>query len=149
VAVFAITNAPADAACLQITVVGSRTVVKSFSLSPGQDTIFTLTGLPVGAVVFSEQAFAQDCSAVTASSVATWVSDPVPATITPGVVAQVMITLHRNGEAVVSTNFDDSMSSADGGTGGDAGGPPPMCAAFYDDSTLPLLGPGGVRPPLP
>src|SRR5262245_14589195 len=89
VAVFAITNAPSDAACLQITAAGSRTVVKSFSLSPGQDAVFTLSGLPVGNVVFSELAFAQDCSAVTASSVPTWVSDPVPATITPGVVAQV------------------------------------------------------------
>jgi hypothetical protein len=165
VAVVAITNAPADAACLQITVAGSRTVTQSFDLTPGQSTIFTLTGLPVGSVVFSEVAFAVACASVGPGSVPTWISDPVPTTIVPGVVAHVTIVLHRSGQAVVTTDFSDddggtggtAGTGGTGGTGGAAGsggtggtgGGGMMCTFFFDDSTLPLLQPGGVRPPLP
>jgi hypothetical protein len=147
-AVFAITNAPGDAACLQASVDGSRAVSQQFPLIPGQNTTFTLQGLPVGSVVFSEQAFAESCTAVTPASIPTWLSDPLTTTLTAGVPAQVTIVLRRNGQATVTSDFDDdagATSDADAGAG-DAG---PMCQYFFDDSTLPLLGPGGVRPPLP
>jgi hypothetical protein len=100
--------------------------------------------------VFSEQAFGVACSQVTPASAPTWLGVPVSTTLTPGVVAHVTIVLHRNGQAVVSSDFqDDASAPRDGGQDGagpEAGG---SCTFFYDDSTLPLLGPGGVRPPLP
>jgi hypothetical protein len=137
IATFALASAPADAVCLQVTVTGSRQVVRSIDLTAGQSTTFTLTGLPLGMVTFAESAFGVACAAVTPDSVPTWISDPVPATLVAGVAAHVTIVLHRNaGQAIVTSDFQDddggitvddggapvdSGTSGDAGTGGDAG----------------------------
>lgn len=145
IAQLAVNNAPGDVGCLQTMVTGSRTVQQQFPLMPGESAVFTLQGLPVGSVVFTQQAFASDCASVTASSLPTWLSDPVSATLTAGVPAQITIVLRRNGQATVTSDFnDDGMSPPDAGAGGGGN----MCQYFFDDSTLPL-GPGGTRPPLP
>src|SRR5262249_51804895 len=107
IAMLSIVKAPGDATCLQITVAGSRIVQNSFDLSPGQDAVFKLQGLPTGSVVFSEQAFGIACSLVNSSSVPTWLGGPVTVTLTPGVVANVTIVLRRNGQAIVTSDFQE------------------------------------------
>jgi hypothetical protein len=152
VAVLAVTAAPSDATCLQVTVTGSRTVQNSFSLTPGQNAVFTLKGLPIGNVVFTELAFDTACSAVTSASTPTWLSDPVTTTLVPGVVASVTVVLRRNGQAIVTSDFEDDSGAPDAAVGTPDAGPESgvgaACTFFYDDTTLPLLTGGGL-PPLP
>lgn len=122
-AVLAITQVPSDVSCVQVTVAGSRTVVRKFDVAPGSSSIMTLSGLPTGNVTFSEDAFDAACSAVGASSVPTWVSEQVPAVLTPGAVTQVAIALRHNGQAIVTTDFigDDAGAAGAPGTGGATG----------------------------
>lgn len=125
VARLSLTNAPADAPCLQITVAGTRTVVDSFPLTPGESTTFVLRGLPLGSDLFSGAAYPTSCDAVTPSSVANWISDPVAATLAAGIVVDVALVMHRDGRANVSIDFQDDpdagMGRADGGQLADAG----------------------------
>jgi hypothetical protein len=118
-------NAPPDASCLQVQAVGGRSVTKSFDLIPGQQAVFTLNGLALGPNTFTEQAFASSCAAVTASSVATWLSDPAIATLQAGVVTNLTVVLHRNGQVVITSDFQDDP----GGSCSPAGGP---CATAAD-----------------
>ena len=102
--------APVDARCVVITVTPAMgaVVTRQFSVSPGQSTVFDLTGLPTGDVTMSEQAFTQACSAVTAMTAPTWIADPVMVTLQPGLPVNVTFNLHRvdaGGQATVDTNF--------------------------------------------
>jgi hypothetical protein len=119
---FAIEQAPPDALCLQVTVTGSRSVQRSVDIVPGGSTSFTLSGLPIGSDVFVEQAFAVACGAVDSSSVPTWVSDPVTATLTAGVVADITIVLHHNGQASVTSTFEGDPDGGADAAAGDGGG---------------------------
>jgi hypothetical protein len=110
VASMSIVKAPADGTCLQVTVVGSRIVKRSFDLVPDQTTIITVRGLPLGTDTFTELAFAGSCSAVTPSSIPTWASEPTIATLDPGSVAEVSIVLHRNGQANITSDFVDDAA---------------------------------------
>lgn len=106
-ATFELAAAPADASCLQIAIAGSRSSTRLIDLTPGQATTFTLNGLPLGAVTFTESAFSVACASVTSSSIATWQSDPTPATLQAGVAANVTVVLRRNGTAHVTSDFQD------------------------------------------
>src|SRR5580765_3736531 len=68
-ATFALAAAPTDASCLQVVVAGSRTVTRLIGLMPGQSTVFSLNGLPLGNDTFTESAFAQPCGMLPASAV--------------------------------------------------------------------------------
>ncbi|MFT3770416.1 MAG: hypothetical protein QM820_33735 [Minicystis sp.] len=109
-----IVSAPPDAACLDITVMGSTTASAQHDLAPGQTTIFQESNLPTGDVVFAAQAFAESCDAVTPTSVATWVSDPVPVTLIPGQNPKVPIDMHRNNGAQVIVDFQDGQCLPEG-----------------------------------
>lgn len=106
----AIVQVPADVRCASVVVTGNRTVQKSFDLVPGQASTLTLTQLPVGAVTFSASAFDSACSAVTPTSVANWLSEPVPTTLASNVATDVTLKLKRNGRANVNLDFDDGPS---------------------------------------
>jgi hypothetical protein len=123
VAVFALSTVPSDVSCLSLTVAGSRPVTLSVDVTPDEPATFTVRGLPIGTDTFTEVAFGSACASVTSASVATWVGDPVVATLVAGVVARVNIVLRHNGQAVVTTTFDTDGDALqpDGGAGG-AGG---------------------------
>jgi alpha-tubulin suppressor-like RCC1 family protein len=114
-ATIAITQAPADVSCLRVTVTGSRTEVRLLDVTPGQSTVFTLSGLPLGLDVFTGDAFTPGCGALGMAPVPSWVSDPVQATLAAGVAADVTLTLHHTGAGSVSIDFPPD------GTGGAAG----------------------------
>ncbi|HEY7373869.1 MAG TPA: hypothetical protein VIF57_17035 [Polyangia bacterium] len=122
----ALSSVPADATCVQIVAAGNRTVTRNFAAAAGSTVMFTMTGLPVGQVNFTANAFAGSCPP-SASAVANWVSDAI-FTVTIGVSPPALVTLNlvRNGGAVVSVGFDDGpdggATSADGGGAG-GGGP--------------------------
>jgi hypothetical protein len=118
----AITNAPADASCLRITVEGSRTDVRSFPLSPGAKATFRLSALPVGTDTFSAEAFPVACGKINAGVTPTWISEPVTETIRAGKVSHVALLMIHNGGASVGVDFDDdnapTAEPADGKCGG-------------------------------
>ena len=159
----AIAQAPTDALCLRITVTGTRTAGRSVDLATGQSTgALTLGGLPLGTSTFSADAFAVACSAVAPSSVATWVAAPVTVTLFAGVTANVSLVMRRNGQAVVSVDFEDDAPPAGPtvlfgqdwsnasllSTSGDWSGVPGIIGYLGDTSSVPpgtdpqtLLGP--------
>jgi virginiamycin B lyase len=83
--------APPDARCLQVKVVGTATVTQSFDVVPEETSVLTLRNLPVGNLTVSATAFNVACSAVAATTVATYVADPVMVTVMPP--APVTLTL--------------------------------------------------------
>src|SRR5262249_10862312 len=103
----AVTNAPADVACLRVDVAGSRNVTRQFDIAPGQSTVFTLTGLPLGNDTFTEQALAVACSQMADAGAANWASDPTTALVRSGVVTDLTIVLRRNGMVKVTSDFQD------------------------------------------
>jgi hypothetical protein len=112
VARVSLTNAPTDARCLQITVVGVRTVQRSVDLSPGDTSVLMLRGLPLGSDTFTGLAYGTVCSSVEATAAATWQSDSVVASISLQSVADVSLIMRRmGGQANVSVDFQDEDDS--------------------------------------
>ena len=105
-------SAPTDARCIVVTATPpspATAVVKQISLVPGQTTVFTLTGLPVGAMTLSEQVFNVACS-MTSGKTPTWIADPIMVTLVLGTPLPVTFTLRRadaGGQTSITTNFPD------------------------------------------
>ncbi len=89
-----LTSAPADAVCVRIVVVGARRTAKR-DFDVGAGTVFSLTALPIGDVVFFADAFGSTCGSLTAASMHTWYGVPVRASLVPGTPAIVTIAMHR------------------------------------------------------
>jgi streptogramin lyase len=88
--------APADARCIQIKSVGATTVTQSFDVAPQISSVLTLKNLPPGAATISAAAYNIACSAVIASSVATYVSDPLMVTVTLTAPVNVAFVMRAN-----------------------------------------------------
>jgi hypothetical protein len=102
-----LSSVPSDAACLQVTVLGSRTVNKSFDLTPGSSPKLSINGLPVGIVKVDASAFAEKCSKVKPSSVPAWILDKtLTARIDELDVAKLLLKLIRNGRSEVTVDFE-------------------------------------------
>jgi hypothetical protein len=100
---------PTDILCLRVTGDGpDRTVVRDVDLPAAGDPISaTLTGIPLGPVTFTGQAFGAACTDVTASTIADWISDPTTVSVSLSHIAAVALTMHRNGRAKVTIDFSD------------------------------------------
>ncbi len=117
-AMLSVGTIPDNVACVIVTVAGEfRTVVHDFDVAPGNTLAEALTGLPVGAVVFSANAYSQACSSVTKSTTPMWLSEEKTANLVQGKSTSVTLTLYKNGRAKVTVEFADQE---DGGI--DAGG---------------------------
>jgi len=107
----AITQVPAQVACIEVNVVGARTVDRRFDVVSGQSSVLALNGLPTGVDTFSGLAYPVACANVNGTT-ATWVSDPVAATLSAGTVTSVTLVLHKNGGASVGVDFQDDDAGA-------------------------------------
>ena len=118
---------PEDVNCVRVTAAGEfRSTVSDFDVVSGDTLSEALTGLPVGAVVFSANAYAGACASVTKSTVPMWISDEKTVNLVQGRSSSVTLTLYKNGRAKVTVEFADqedggtdalpTSSSADGGT---------------------------------
>jgi hypothetical protein len=132
VATAAVTNVPSDVGCIEITVNGNRTVDRKFDVVAGASSILALSGLPVGSVTFLGQAYSGACSGVGATTVPTWVSDPVTATLVSAIKTNVTLALKHNGTSTVSVDFEDG---SDAGTVGTCSAPQMNCAGKCVDTT--------------
>ena len=101
---------PADIMCLRVTGDGpDRNVVRDVDIAVAAmgPITATLTGIPLGPVTFTAEAFGAVCTDVTKSTVADWVSDPTTVSVSLGHIASVELTMHRNGRAKVTIDFPD------------------------------------------
>jgi hypothetical protein len=113
-----VVQAPAGTPCLQVTIEGSRKVVRSLPLTAGQTTVFRLGGLPTGLVFVSARTFPVACSAVSSSVTPNYVTDqPVGVQLVGNQVSHVALSLIANGQLSVSVDFE--------GAGGGPGTIPP------------------------
>jgi hypothetical protein len=109
---------PDDVACVRVVAAGEfRQVVTDFDVTSGATLGEALSGLPVGKVLFSANAYAQDCASTTKSTAPMWLSDEKSVNVVQGKSTSVTLTLYKNGRAKVTVEFADQE---DGGT--DAGG---------------------------
>jgi len=116
-AMLSVGTIPDDVVCVIVTAAGEfRTEVRSFDVTPGSTLSEALTGLPVGSVAFSANAYAKACGDVTKSTAPMWISDSKTVNLVQGKSSSVTLTLYKNGRAKVTVEFADQE---DGGT--DAG----------------------------
>jgi hypothetical protein len=110
-AVLRITAVPEDVKCLRVTVTGAgRTEERELDVTAAGDMAETLSGLPLGMVVFKGEAFAGACTAVTKTTIAGWASEPVNASIVLGRLSTVTLVMTRNGRAKVDVSFQDEAA---------------------------------------
>jgi cysteine-rich repeat protein len=126
----AITAAPSDGTCIQINADGFRTVTQSFDVAVGMSTVLQMSGLPLGTVIFSANATTGPCSMVPAGAVPNWVSDTVTTTVAVAPPVNVLLAMHRNGNAMIGVDFPNEP--ADGGPSGDGGSSTPTTDASPD-----------------
>jgi hypothetical protein len=116
-AMLSLATIPDNVTCVRVTAAGEfRSSESDFDVVPGGTLSEALTGLPVGAVVFSANAYAAACTSVTKSTIPMWISDEKTVNIVQGRSSSVTLTLYKNGRAKVTVEFADQE---DGGT--DAG----------------------------
>jgi len=99
---FALVVVPTDVQCLQITATGTRVKQQNFNVVPGQMSVLSMNGLPVGAVTFTGQAFNGPCG----GPAVTYVADPGTVQINSTGVAAVPLSMRRNGQASISVDFE-------------------------------------------
>jgi hypothetical protein len=137
-AVVALTSVPMDVLCVRVSATGlTRSGGKDFDVAAGQSSArLALSGLPLGLVTFSAEAFSTACAAVATGDVPDWISDPVDATLRRGQVAQVALSMKRNGRSGISIDFPDDEVAA-----GDPSQCPTSATSFRDDFTGTTLDP--------
>jgi hypothetical protein len=78
---------------------------RNFGVTPGLPATLDLGYLAAGAYAFRASAFNGACSSVGASTVASWVGEPVAATITPGIPTRLAFTLRPNVTTTSAVDF--------------------------------------------
>jgi hypothetical protein len=110
-AVLNITAVPEDVKCVRITAAGpGRSVSKEIDANGTGALSQTLTGLPLGTVDFTGEAFPAACTAVAKTTIAAWASEAVQASIVLGRLANVDLVMARNGRAKVDVTFQDEAA---------------------------------------
>ena len=124
-AMLSLATIPDNVTCIRVTATGElRTAVSDFDVVPGATLTQALTGLPVGAVVFSADAYAAACDSVTKSTIPMWISDETTVNLVQGRSSSVTLTLYKNGRAKVTVEFaDQEDGGTDSGTSADGGAP--------------------------
>jgi streptogramin lyase len=103
-----VTLTATDVRCLSIKAVGSTTVTSLFNVQGQTTSVLSLTGLPVGSVTFTALAYSVICSSATT---ATYVSDPVTATLVAGTPANISFKMRSpsaTGATTVTLDFPDT-----------------------------------------
>lgn len=119
----ALLQVPTDVRCIRLTVdQEGRRLTQQSSVSPGAAS-FTgkFGGLPLGPVELWADAFSVSCSNVSATTVATWVSAPLPLTLISGSPVSAMLQMRKPGQVGVSIDFACTLCypDADGDGFGD------------------------------
>lgn len=109
--VLKIAEVPADVRCVRVTAAGeTRSVIREIETTGGTALTESLSGLPIGTVVFTGEAFTAACASVTKSTVAPWASAPVETSIVVGRLSTVELAMVRNGRAKVEVTFAEEAA---------------------------------------
>ncbi len=116
-----VTAVPTGVACIAIDagVAEEPLFTQRFDVAAGKATTLNMTGLPSGAVTFSAFAYATACASVTATSTATWASQPVLATLASQSVTNISLVLRPAAAAAIGVTFascPQGQGSCDGTT---------------------------------
>jgi hypothetical protein len=130
-AVARISTVPSGVGCVQIKVVGSRTVKHSFDVTPGQSATLAMNDLPVGDDAFSASAYAVACNAIAGAQPSWATTSAFGATIGAGTLTSLTLTLQPTGGAVIGIDWGDGGAPSDGGAPPADGGPPNDLAPCY------------------
>ena len=113
-----LTMLPDDAACVQVTVKGSTTAVRTFDAGPRGRSVVSLDGLPTGTVTISGVAFDRPCAGI-AGATPTWTADPVSATLSTSAPTTVTLSFQRGGRVRLNADFPaDTAFVKQAATGG-------------------------------
>jgi hypothetical protein len=113
----ALASVPGDVSCIRLTLVGAgATVQRSFDVAHGASSVLNVDDLPPGSMTFSADAFPTACSAVTPTTIGSWVSDKQTVNLVGGVPTFLTLTMTRNGQACVSVDFPPDAFSPAAGT---------------------------------
>jgi len=115
---------PDNVACIRVSITGEfRSVTKDFDVAPGDTLTHAFSGLPVGAVAFSANAYTQACGSVGNSTIPMWVSEDKTANVVQGKSTTVTLVLLKNGRAKVTVEFGDQEDAGSSRTSPDGGAP--------------------------
>jgi hypothetical protein len=109
---FALVIVPTDVQCIQLVATGTRVRQQNFDVTPGQASVLSMNGLPVGSVTFTGQAFAGGCAGGPTMPSPTYVADPVTAQINATGVTALTLNMRRNGMASISVDFEGTCAPA-------------------------------------
>jgi hypothetical protein len=108
---------PPDVSCLRLLASGpGRTVARDLEVVPGTPLVETFSGLPLGTVRFSAEAFEKPCADVTRSTVPAWVSEAQEVSVVLGRLSSVSLSMVRNGRAKVGVLFTDEPACTAAGS---------------------------------
>jgi hypothetical protein len=103
---FALVVVPMDVQCVRLVATGTRVRQQDFNVTPGQMSVLSMNGLPVGLVTFTGEAFLGGCPAGMMTGTLTYVADPVTAPINSTGVTALTLNMRRNGRASISVDFE-------------------------------------------
>jgi len=143
---FALVVVPTDVQCIQITATGTRVKQEDFIVVPGQMSVLSMKGLPVGAVTFTGEAFNGPCG----GPASTYVADPVTAQITSTGVTALTLSMRRNGQAAISIDFETGNMCVPAGAACDPTNPTSCCTGLtcQADATGKPICQQGMCPPV-
>src|SRR5512145_2940585 len=110
----AITQAPGGVQCLVVRVrSNTRTEEREIPVVPGSAITASLTGLPSGSVSLHAAAYDENCQALTAAAVPTWLSDPSeqPLMLVAGNATLWDLALRPNGVVNIATDWADDSAN--------------------------------------
>ena len=103
-----LTEAPADARCLQVSFDGASDVSRKLALTPGEPANFTLERLPVGLSNVDAKAFSVACDSVASNTVPSYVLEsPVTVRIRVLELTRILLSLVKAGRLGIDVEFED------------------------------------------
>lgn len=101
-ATFELMTVPAGVGCLRITVSGSSSVTRDFTLAtPASTASLDMARLPLGTVTINGLAYATTCGV----DDPIYLADPTSATLSAGVISNIALTFRKNNPVKASVNF--------------------------------------------
>jgi hypothetical protein len=99
---FRLMAVPSGVGCLRISVTGSASVSRDFTLMSGSPTTnLSMNRLPLGNVTINGLAYASSCGA----GETIYIADTTSAVLAPGVVSELPLTFRKNNPVTASVNF--------------------------------------------
>lgn len=98
------TSAPSEGSCLRITIDGPNRDVRSFDVTAGRGSAFSLGNVPTSKLRLWADAYPGACQHVASGAPASWFSESISVTVEPGAVTHVPLTMQHNDQPRVDVD---------------------------------------------